>query len=57
MPSGQQRQKLLGPAWSGRERPPEGYFTKRTADDWLRDHLDEASVPRRSASPEMASLR
>jgi integrase len=45
--SGQQRQKLLGPAWTGRGRPPAGYFTKRTAEDWLRDHLDEA---RRSAA-------
>jgi hypothetical protein len=42
LPSGRQGQKLLGPAWSGRGRPPTGYFTKRTAEDWLRDLLDEA---------------
>ncbi len=42
LPSGEQRQKLLGPAWSGRGRPPQGYFTKRTAEDRLRDCLDEA---------------
>jgi hypothetical protein len=36
------RQKLLGPAWSGCGRPPAGYFTKRTAEDWLRDFLDDA---------------
>ena len=48
-PSGQQRQKLLGPAWSGRGRPAAGYFTKRLAEDWLRDHLDDI---RRGSSPE-----
>ncbi len=42
MPSGKQGQELLGPAWSGRGRPPAGYFTKRTAEDWLRDFLDDA---------------
>ncbi|HEY2317027.1 MAG TPA: hypothetical protein VGH67_01925, partial [Solirubrobacteraceae bacterium] len=33
--SGRQGQKALGPAWSGRGRPPAGYYTKRTAEDWL----------------------
>jgi integrase len=47
--SGQQRQKLIGPAWTGRGRPPAGYFTQRTAEDWLRDHLDEV---RRGVAPE-----
>ena len=32
---------MLGPAWTGRGRPPAGYFTKRLAEDWLRDKLDE----------------
>ncbi len=32
---------MLGPAWTGRGRPPGGYFTKRLAEDWLRDTLDE----------------
>jgi hypothetical protein len=32
----------LGPAWTGRGRPPADHFTKRTAEDWLRDTLDEA---------------
>ncbi len=32
---------MLGPAWTGRGRPPDGYFTKRLAEDWLRDALDE----------------
>jgi integrase len=40
--SGRQGQKLLGPAWTGRGRPPAGYFTKRTAEDWLVEFLDEA---------------
>ena len=35
-------QKKIGPAWSGRGRPPSGYFTKRAAEDWLRGVLDEA---------------
>jgi integrase len=40
-PSGRQHQKLVGPAWAGRGRPPAGYYTKRTAEDWLRDRLLE----------------
>jgi integrase len=39
---GRQVQKKIGPAWTGRGRPPAGYFTKRTAEDWLRDTLDAA---------------
>jgi hypothetical protein len=31
----------LGAAWTGRGRPPAGYFTKRLAEDWLRDTLDQ----------------
>ena len=42
LPDGRQAQKKIGPAWSGRGRPPAGYFTKRTAEAWLRDVLDEA---------------
>ena len=42
LPSGRQVQKLIGPAWAERGRPPAGYFTKRTAEDWLRATLDEA---------------
>jgi integrase len=40
-PSGRQVQKLIGPAWSGREAPPPGYYTKRMAEDWLRSQLVE----------------
>lgn len=42
LPDGRQVQKKVGPAWTGRGRPPAGYFTKRTAEDWLRDTLDAA---------------
>jgi integrase len=42
LPDGRQVQKVLGPAWTQRGRPAEGYFTKRTAEAWLRDVLDQA---------------
>lgn len=45
-----QVQKKLGPAWTGRGRPPTGFFTKRLAEAWLRSTLDEA---RRGVLPGM----
>ena len=42
LPDGRQVQKRIGPAWSGHGRPPAGYFTKRLAEDWLREVLDRA---------------
>ncbi len=42
LPDGRQVQRKLGPAWSHRGRPPTGYFTKRLAEDWLRDVCDQA---------------
>jgi integrase len=48
LPDGRQVQKKIGPAWTGRGRPAAGYFTKRLAEDWLRDTLDAA---RRGARP------
>jgi hypothetical protein len=42
LPDGRQVQRKLGPAWAERGRPPLGHFTKRTAEAWLRDTLDEA---------------
>jgi integrase len=42
LPDGRQVQKKLGPAWSERGRPPAGYFTKRLAEEWLRETLHEA---------------
>ncbi len=42
LPDGRQLQRRIGPAWTERGRPAGGYFTKRTAEAWLRDVLDEA---------------
>src|SRR4051812_48574662 len=42
LPDGRQVQKKIGPAWTQRGRPADGYFTKRTAEAWLRDVLDQA---------------
>ncbi len=42
LPDGRQVQRRLGPAWTERGRPPAGYFTKRLAEYWLRDALDQA---------------
>ncbi|MGN6169880.1 MAG: N-terminal phage integrase SAM-like domain-containing protein, partial [Solirubrobacteraceae bacterium] len=50
LPDDRQVQKKLGPAWTDRGRPPAGYFTKRTAEAWLRDLLDDA---RRGTLPGM----
>jgi integrase len=41
LPDGRQVQKRLGPACTERRRPPSGYFTKRTAEAWLRRVLEE----------------
>jgi integrase len=42
LPDGRQVQRKLGPAWSERGRPPAGYYTKRLAEDWLRETLHQA---------------
>jgi hypothetical protein len=47
--NGTQVKKKIGPAWTGRGRPPSGYYTKRLAEDWLRDRIDEI---RWGATPE-----
>jgi integrase len=39
---GRQVQKLLGPAWAERGRPPAGYFTRKTADEALQELLADA---------------
>jgi integrase len=41
-PGGRQVKRRIGPAWTGRGRPEPGFFTKRTAEAWLRAMLDEA---------------
>ena len=46
---GHQVQRRIGPAWTERGRPPNGYFTKRTAEAWLRELLEKA---RRGELPE-----
>ena len=50
LPDGRQRQRKIGPAWTSRGRPPAGYHTKRTAENWLRELLDQA---RRGTLPGM----
>src|SRR3954451_11655600 len=42
LPDGRQVQTTIGLVWTERGRPPDGYFTKRTAQAWLRDVLDQA---------------
>ena len=42
LPDGRQVQKRIGPAWTERGRPAAGHYTKRTAEAWLREILDEA---------------
>jgi hypothetical protein len=50
LPDGRQAKKRIRPAWTSRGRPAAGYFTKRTAEAWLHDLLDEA---RRGTLPGM----
>jgi hypothetical protein len=40
--SGKQTEKVLGPNWKGRGRPPAGHFTRKTAKDELVRILDRA---------------
>src|ERR1700759_1075381 len=42
LPDGRQVHKTIGPVWTERGRPRAGYFTKRGAEAWLRDVLDQA---------------
>ena len=39
---GRQVQRKLGPAWTDKGRPPAGYFTRKTAEDALREILADA---------------
>ncbi len=50
LPDGRRVHRTVGPAWTERGRPPAGYFTKRLAEDWLREVLDQA---RRGTLPGM----
>src|SRR3954452_8863352 len=47
---GRQIQRKIGPAWTERGRPPAGWFTRRGAEAWLRELLDQA---RRGTLPGM----
>ncbi len=42
LPDDRQVQKRIGPAWSERGRPPAGYYTKRQAEEWLREVIHQA---------------
>lgn len=44
LPDGRQVQRKIGPAWCQRGRPADGFFTKRTAETWLREVLDQANA-------------
>jgi integrase len=60
LPDGTQVKRKIGPAWAGRGRPVSGYFTKRLAEDWLHDRLEElrqseVGVPT-AASPARVSV-
>ena len=48
LPDGTQVKRKIGPVWTGRGRPAEGHLTKRLAEDWLHDRLEE--VRRESAA-------
>lgn len=43
LPDGRQVQKKIGPAWSERGRPAQGFYTKRLAEEWLREILHQAA--------------
>src|SRR5262249_18364771 len=43
LPDGRQVQRKIGPASTGRSRPPAVYLTERAAEAWLRDLLHEAA--------------
>jgi integrase len=42
LPDGRQVQRRIGPAWTGRGRPLAGSYTKRLAEDWLLNVLNQA---------------
>jgi integrase-like protein len=44
LPDGRQVQRTIGPAWTERGRPPRGYYTRRTAEGWLQEILDQARL-------------
>jgi len=47
---GRQVQRLLGPAWTERSRPPAGYYTPKTAEEALQELLADARRGKGEAS-------
>jgi hypothetical protein len=41
LPDGGEERKAIGPEWTGTDRPPDGYFTKRTAQVALEARLTD----------------
>jgi hypothetical protein len=50
LPDGRRVKRRIGPAWSERGRPAEGYFTLRTSQAWLDEVLAQARRRPRSRS-------
>lgn len=44
LPGGRHVHRRVGPAWTSRGRTPTGYYTRQTAEVWLRDTLQQASA-------------
>jgi integrase len=42
VPGGRQVKRRIGPAWTERGRPAQAFFTKRTAEAWLSEVLEQA---------------
>lgn len=42
LPNGRRHHRTIGPVWKGRGRPPVGHFTRRLAEEWLREVLEQA---------------
>jgi integrase len=57
LPDGTQVKRKIGPVWTGRGRPAEGHFTKRLAEDWLDDRLEELRRSDVAASTAAAPAR
>jgi integrase len=57
LPDGTQVKRKIGPVWTGRGRPAEGHFTKRLAEDWLHDRLEDLRASDVAASGLSAPAR
>src|SRR3954452_24659786 len=51
LPDGKDSTKVIGPAWEKRGRPQEGYFTRGTAEAWLRQFLTDAEAKLAMSGP------